>query len=467
MRAEFRRFGDVDLVENLHERGVVVTFATEEDAGRCIDRLHNRSFESGPLRAARLEVDFTDPPFAMPNRDAPGALAPPPPGGRRPLESPDRDRRRSPDRDRRPPRSPERERDRRLGRSPDPDLDRRMTRSPDVERRPRSPGPDRRPRSPGMADRRPRSPGMLDRGASHDYMPYSMPPPHDHPMYRDPYGARPPDDDRFRMAMHDDRFLHEAYRDMPYARGHPLDRGMPIPRDLRHQDDRLPPEHARPRYSDPDAGHAPPPFAQALDYPPPPPPAAAAAAAVPPAVAPTLAPASAGATPPSAPAPVPPGALAYDFDRVPHSWYGLLALKNTSVPVRMHMVAGNPEFLKVLPPPNETIKISQRMRWTQVAAALTHTLNCGTEYFGMLIVRPGFSDQDLPACAPILSTSFVQYLREKQAAGIVQMLATGSTMYVLPPCEFAHEHLGKAAKIEPTQALNNHLLLIIAASPVT
>lgn len=406
IRAEFRRFGQVDFVEDLRERGTLITFASIDEAGKCIDKLNGKSL-GPPLRASNLKLEFTDPPH--------------------------------------------------LEQEPERSLSGHGIRDIGLDRGPLLPressmGPSRQMRSPSMERRR-----------LQDQPPPSHRDDFDRNMYRDVYERH--EHDRFRMGppsmhprdvdpreMRDFRERNEP-RDFrrPTAPGHPTDEfgreperhhpmGLPARSEFAHEDAldsraRLRMEGVSRAFEEKemqlDSGMLPMQgaYPQAvMDYPPPPP-----------AVAP--------------PPPV------MDFHRYPVSWRGQLSLKSTSVAVRMHLVSGHQELLAVLPLPPGPIKIAQRLRLTQLEP-LARCLQAGPEFYCMLLVRPGFSDDDAASYAGALTTHFVLYLLDKQAAGIVQ--APMGTLYILPPCEFALQYLSQAApSLDPQLALSDHLLLVI------
>lgn len=87
----------------------------------------------------------------------------------------------------------------------------------------------------------------------------------------------------------------------------------------------------------------------------------------------------------------------------------------------------------------------------------------------MLLALPcGHDHLDVLMQSENLKTGFITYLREKQAAGIVNIADPGSqnaafVVHIFPSCDFANENLARVAPdLLNRVAELSHLLIVIA-----
>lgn len=87
----------------------------------------------------------------------------------------------------------------------------------------------------------------------------------------------------------------------------------------------------------------------------------------------------------------------------------------------------------------------------------------------MLLALPcGFDYQDVLRQTENLQVSFINYLQQKQAAGIINIADPGSqnpnyVVHIFPSCDFANESLERIAPDLMYKVANiSHLLIVIA-----
>lgn len=146
-----------------------------------------------------------------------------------------------------------------------------------------------------------------------------------------------------------------------------------------------------------------------------------------------------------------------DFGRYPVVWKGQVGLKALAADVQIHVVSGAMDLISSLPPQPGPLKITKRMRLEKAKlAAVAAKLEVSSEYC-MMLVRP--DDRAAAGQAAVLRQSFVNYLQEKQAAGIAD--SQSGMFYVFPPCDFAWDHLARAAPtLDCKKALDGNLILV-------
>jgi len=138
-------------------------------------------------------------------------------------------------------------------------------------------------------------------------------------------------------------------------------------------------------------------------------------------------------------------------------WKGQVGLKALAADVQIHVVSGAMDLISALPPEPGPLKITKRMRLEPgKLAAVAAKLEVGSEYC-MMLVRP--DDASNASQASLLRNNFVNYLQEKQAAGIAD--SQSGMFYLFPPCDFAWDQLARAAPtLNGKEALDGHLVLV-------
>ena len=171
------------------------------------------------------------------------------------------------------------------------------------------------------------------------------------------------------------------------------------------------------------------------------------------------------------------------------AWRGSLTLKNSSFPVRLHLIGGNPEIVEVLlrsvpgsSAPNTILRISQRLRLDQPKLEeVSKRMNtAGASGYCMLLALPGVYGGDPPLDTETNTPTqqrplrnLVTYLKQKQAAGVVNLINTsnlsptnikdeGGVLHAFPPCQYSHDQLLKIAPHLGQEAFNeDHLVVVV------
>ena len=170
------------------------------------------------------------------------------------------------------------------------------------------------------------------------------------------------------------------------------------------------------------------------------------------------------------------------------AWKGAFVLKNSAFPVRMHLVGGNPEVADSLlrtdssgpASPSSLLRITQRLRLDQpkLEEVSRRMSTAGASGHCLLLAMPGGQTQlteDLDGEEPLQQRplrNLMQYLKQKQAAGVVNLPAAPANpavsrddvgvLHAFPPCQFSHEHLMRIAphlSTEPSR--EDHLVIIV------
>ncbi|KAF5296514.1 hypothetical protein FQR65_LT01503 [Abscondita terminalis] len=181
------------------------------------------------------------------------------------------------------------------------------------------------------------------------------------------------------------------------------------------------------------------------------------------------------ATPPHA-SQVPPQAesLLMLLKQYPCMWQGLLALKNDQAAVQMYFVSGNDQVAKCSLPKNTDgstppLRIFQRMRLEPPQVeGVARKMQMENEHCMLLALPCGHDHMDVLKQSTNLSTGFITYLQQKQAAGIVNVAAPGTTqppayvVHIFPSCDFVNENLRRIAPnlLERVSDIA-HLLIVI------
>ncbi|XP_053082906.1 msx2-interacting protein isoform X3 [Pangasianodon hypophthalmus] len=160
--------------------------------------------------------------------------------------------------------------------------------------------------------------------------------------------------------------------------------------------------------------------------------------------------------------------------RYPIVWQGLLALKNETAAVQLHFVCGNKSLgLRSLPIPETgpPLRIVQRMRLeTQQLEGVARRMTGESEFCLLLAMPCGLNQEDVVTQTQVLKSAFINYLKAKLAAGIINVPNPGSNQpaYVLqifPPCEFSESHLSRLAPdlINQISSISPHLMIVITS----
>ncbi|KAB0802253.1 hypothetical protein PPYR_04439 [Photinus pyralis] len=181
------------------------------------------------------------------------------------------------------------------------------------------------------------------------------------------------------------------------------------------------------------------------------------------------------ATPPHA-SQVPPQAesLLMLLKQYPCMWQGLLALKNDQAAVQMYFVSGNDQVAKCSLPKNTDgstppLRIFQRMRLEPPQVeGVARKMQMENEHCMLLALPCGHDHMDVLKQSTNLSTGFITYLQQKQAAGIINVAAPGTTqppayvVHIFPSCDFVNENLRRIAPnlLERVSDIA-HLLIVI------
>ncbi|CAH1958661.1 unnamed protein product [Acanthoscelides obtectus] len=181
------------------------------------------------------------------------------------------------------------------------------------------------------------------------------------------------------------------------------------------------------------------------------------------------------ATPPHA-SQVPPQAesLFMLLKHYPCMWQGLLALKNDQAAVQMYFVSGNDDVAKCSLPKNmdgstPPLRIFQRMRLEPLQVeGVARKMQMENEHCMLLALPCGHDHMDVLKQSRNLTSGFITYLQQKQAAGIVNVAAPGTTqppayvIHIFPTCDFVNENLRRIApSLLERVADIAHLLIVI------
>ncbi|VVC45470.1 Hypothetical protein CINCED_3A008269 [Cinara cedri] len=155
----------------------------------------------------------------------------------------------------------------------------------------------------------------------------------------------------------------------------------------------------------------------------------------------------------------------------PIYWQGTLALKNDKALVEMHYLFGNAAVAEhsLQRSIDGELKLSQRMRLEQTQLdGVTRKLQIEDECCVLIAVPIGMSEEEWNQQSCTLHNGFITYLQQKQAAGIINITAPGSTqnayiVHMFPPCDYINSVL---AEVHPNMVKDitsmAHLIIVIA-----
>lgn len=154
----------------------------------------------------------------------------------------------------------------------------------------------------------------------------------------------------------------------------------------------------------------------------------------------------------------PPESFAKFIQRRTVGWLGSLSIKNMNLGVQMLYLKGNISLTEaILPPQGGILNTSQRMRLEQTQMdKLAEKIR--TEDFLIFYVKPA---SNASGEAETFRQHFVNYLIEKQAAGIVR--SGKGIVYLFPPCPFSDAQVRSVAMdVNPSDNdLRDYLLAIL------
>ncbi|XP_050524813.1 protein split ends isoform X2 [Daktulosphaira vitifoliae] len=155
----------------------------------------------------------------------------------------------------------------------------------------------------------------------------------------------------------------------------------------------------------------------------------------------------------------------------PIYWQGTLALKNDKALVEMHYLFGNAAVAEHSLQRNidGELKLSQRMRLEQTQLdGVTRKMQIEDECCVLIAVPIGMTEEEWNQQSCTLHNGFITYLQQKQAAGIINITAPGSTqnayiVHMFPPCDYINSVLSTANPSVLKQiASMAHLIIVIA-----
>ncbi|XP_030745422.1 protein split ends-like isoform X3 [Sitophilus oryzae] len=181
------------------------------------------------------------------------------------------------------------------------------------------------------------------------------------------------------------------------------------------------------------------------------------------------------ATPPLA-SQVPPQAesLYMLLKHYPLMWQGLLAIKTDQAAVQMYFVSGSEEVARCSLPKNidgstPPLRMFQRMRLEQQQVeGVVRKMQTENEHCVLLALPCGHDPMDVLKQSTNLTAGFITYLQLKQAAGIINVAAPGTThppayvVHIFPSCDFVNDNLRRIApSLLERVADIAHLLIVI------
>ncbi|XP_056009969.1 uncharacterized protein LOC125649803 isoform X3 [Ostrea edulis] len=174
------------------------------------------------------------------------------------------------------------------------------------------------------------------------------------------------------------------------------------------------------------------------------------------------------------PAPGGEGSLLSLLQRYPVMWQGVLALKNDQCVVQLHMINGFEQLVKLSLPQQgpdgsvQPLRIAQRMRLEAAQLdGVIKRMKFDKDYCMLLALPCGRDHDHIIEQTRAMTTGFIQYLQQKQAAGIVNVAEPETqqpayVVHIFPPCDFSRSTLERLGfdLMQPLRDLA-HLLVII------
>ncbi|XP_064631958.1 RNA-binding protein spenito-like [Lineus longissimus] len=167
---------------------------------------------------------------------------------------------------------------------------------------------------------------------------------------------------------------------------------------------------------------------------------------------------------------------------LPIVWNGVLILKSSAFPTRLHLVKGDVNLVDSLmkDPTTETtaLRITQRLRLLQpklddlnqkvTAAGLSNSC--------VFLAMPGSTqplDDPTNSIQQRPLRNLVSYLKQKDSAGVISLPPTPTkdkenvgVLHAFPPCQFGHDFLQDCApNLGPDPAKDDHLVVMVVKGP--
>ncbi|CAF2992059.1 unnamed protein product [Rotaria sp. Silwood2] len=144
------------------------------------------------------------------------------------------------------------------------------------------------------------------------------------------------------------------------------------------------------------------------------------------------------------------------YDPYNIQWEGYIILKNNQAYIKTQFIAGNPQIARISinywhSDTHRNLRISQRMRLEQIQLdGVQKRMQMDNDHCILIAEPNGLTPDEIRSEQSYLKNDIIQYLHEKQAAGIFNILLPGLlqpvyVVHIFPPCQFASEILQKRA----------------------
>jgi hypothetical protein len=137
-------------------------------------------------------------------------------------------------------------------------------------------------------------------------------------------------------------------------------------------------------------------------------------------------------------------------------WEGYIILKTDQAYIKTQLIFGNPQIARISinywnSDLNDNLRISQRMRLEEIQLdGVQKHMQMDNDYCILIAEPNGLTPDEIRSEQNHLKNGVIQYLNEKKAAGIINILFPGVlqpvyVVHIFPPCQFASEILQKRA----------------------
>jgi hypothetical protein len=137
-------------------------------------------------------------------------------------------------------------------------------------------------------------------------------------------------------------------------------------------------------------------------------------------------------------------------------WDGYIILKTEQAYIKTQLIAGNSQIARITinywnANLHHNLRISQRMRLEEIQLdGVKKHMQMDNDYCILIAEANGLTPEEIRLEQNHLKTGVIQYLNEKKAAGIINILLPGVlqpvyVVHIFPPCQFASEILQKHA----------------------
>ncbi|CAF0747547.1 unnamed protein product [Adineta steineri] len=144
------------------------------------------------------------------------------------------------------------------------------------------------------------------------------------------------------------------------------------------------------------------------------------------------------------------------FDLYDIQWEGYVILKTDQAYIKTQLIVGNPQIARISinywnSDLNHNLRISQRMRLEEIQLdGVQKHMQMDNDYCILIAEPNGLTPEEIRLEQNHLKNGVIQYLNEKQAAGIINIILPGVlqpvyVVHIFPPCQFASEILQKRA----------------------